>query len=520
MNIKDLVISLGLALLTVWGVQYFFFNKGIGSSSSDGQAQSFVVPAVKQEFKPLNVEVDFLDTEDNISVEYSEVATHWGRVTFSTGGGGVVSLLHNLVNGRDEVISSFDLPESDRSEVAFLLALDQQTPYYYKLVKRQDRENSTILTYQARTQAGTFKKQFTVYQDLNKIDLALTIEPANGAIEPRIFFPGPLLYSQSDDKRGISSKEEEISAIILGSKDSFEKITRDKLDNLRGWYNPHLFGADNRYFVHALVTDPNNFAQRAYYRFVGKDGLGAIVEGQRITSPTTWHMSFYVGPKEISAMSAVDPRLEATFNYWWPFSVIANVLLKILNWLYYYLGNYGFAIVVLTLLIRLILFPMTYRGEADMKRSMEMRKKIAYLKQKYKNDPQRLAQEQAELIKKYGMPGMGGCLPVILIQLPLFFVLSRVLANAVEMYHAPMLWINDLSAPDPFYVLPMIVCIAMLLQAVLARDATQRISGIIMALVFGAVTANFAAGLALYIAVSVLLAVGQTALVKRFRLAE
>jgi YidC/Oxa1 family membrane protein insertase len=190
----------------------------------------------------------------------------------------------------------------------------------------------------------------------------------------------------------------------------------------------------------------------------------------------------------------------------------------LLKFLYSLIGNYGLAIIVLTVLVKLLLLPFTYKSEASMRQQAEVQKKLAYLQQRYKDDPEKLNQERTELIRKHGMPGLGGCLPLLL-QLPLFIALSRVLYSSIELYKAPMWWIPDLSASDPYYILPIGVAIVMLLQAATV-DAKQRLSVIAMALVFGALTVNFASGLALYIFVSTLLTVVQTSTLRYFNIVK
>jgi len=151
-----------------------------------------------------------------------------------------------------------------------------------------------------------------------------------------------------------------------------------------------------------------------------------------------------------------------------------------------------------------------------MKQRLEFQKKLEYLQSKYKHDKAMLAKERAELIRKHGMPGLGGCLPLLL-QVPIFFALRSVLASSIELYKAPFVfWIQDLSAPDPYYVLPAFMSLAMLAQA-FTVDPKQRLMMVVMALIFGPLFAQFPAGLALFIAASIGLGVLQTFVVKKFK---
>jgi len=162
------------------------------------------------------------------------------------------------------------------------------------------------------------------------------------------------------------------------------------------------------------------------------------------------------------------------------------------------------------------MLPFSIKAEKGMKQRLEFQKKLEYLQSKYKHDKAALARERAELIRKNGMPGLGGCLPLLL-QVPIFFALSNLLRSSIELYRAPfMFWIKDLSAPDPYYVLPAFMSLAMLGQA-FTVDPKQRFMMVIMALIFGPLFATFPAGLALYIAASIGLGVIQSFIIKRFK---
>jgi YidC/Oxa1 family membrane protein insertase len=175
----------------------------------------------------------------------------------------------------------------------------------------------------------------------------------------------------------------------------------------------------------------------------------------------------------------------------------------ILNWLNEYVHNYGFAIIILTALIRLLLLPFSLRAKKGLKDGAARQRELQYIQQKYKDDPQARAQAQAEYMRKHGF-GISGCLP-LLIQMPVFFGLSKVLSSSIELYQAPFLWIKDLSASDPYYILSVLVTLGILYRAFTSKDNAQRMPLLGMAIVFGAFSATLPAGLVLYIAIGSLL---------------
>ncbi len=516
MNIKDLVISVGLALATTWAIQYFFFSKYRGVQNNDSSyEQSFVVPKVKQEYNPLNLEVDFIDIKRPDKVILSDIKTEWGSVTFSTDAASLESIefKHPVSDKKDVIRTIFPVTMTERENRCFLVGFEKKTPYYYQLVERKDGDESVQVVYEAKFDGNIISKTFIIYNKKHKIDLVLKVSPrkgATGGLKPRIFYPSPVMPAIANT--------DIISSVTIDRSGTFETINRNKLDIQRGWFGPTLFGTDNRYFVHALVEDTDNFAQRAYYKLEGHEKIFSILEGPTVQTPTTWMMSFYLGPKEDNAMIAVDGRLEKTLAYSGLLAPISKLLLHILKWLYSYLHNYGLAIIALTFIVKFLLLPLTKHGTQKKNQQQELQKKIAYIQQKYKKDPERVAQERNALIRKYGMPGLGCLLPMLL-QMPIFFALSRALSGSIELYEAPMLWISDLSGKDPYYLLPIFIGGSMLVQS-MQGDAQQRYSGLIMVLIIGAFSASFPAGLVLYFCVSTLLGVMQIKVIKYFKIAR
>jgi len=508
MNMRDILLPLTLALLTTWAVQYFIFNRTAISPEGGVQSgQTFTAPQSQLETRPLNREVDFSDADSAYAgqAQLTEVQTEHALYTFSTAGASLQQLTFKRVaDGKPILINTLEpYDKITREEASFLVVLNEKTPYNYTLVSQQRLASATQLVYQAQTPAATIQKTFTIHDDKYQIDLELGITPKQGPVQARLMFGSPYISQVKDDQ---------ISAVYNTQKGSLEKEARAKIDLNKGWFAPTLFGTEDRYFVHALVSDQNKFAERAYYALRDKQVI-SILEAAPIEQRATWNLSFFVGPKDEKVMAAVDPRLEQLLDYSGILAPLARLLLMVLNYLYNFLHNYGWAIVAMTTLINLILLPLNLKGAQGMKKYAEFQKKLDYIKKKYKDDPDTLSREQAALITKNGM-GLGGCLPKLL-QLPIFFALSRVLSNSIQLYQAPFLWIKDLSSKDPYYILPIAIAISMIIQST-ATDPKQRFTMMAVALVFGAFAANFSAGLCLYILVGIILMNIQTYVQQKF----
>ena len=492
MNMKDLVIPVSFALITVFALNYFF----PGNSTKKEVESSFVAPREKKEYRPLNVEVDFFDQKQAAVRKITEIETSWAILNFSTEGASLDSVdFKRESNGETKTIRTvFPVTDTEREKRCLLVALQDQTPYYYSLLSNNETDTAYELVYVGSNDDCTIQKTFSIDKSSPKIDLAIEILPKKStqvAIEPRILFPAPLMPDLKET--------DIVSSIIIDQAGVFAKTHVGQLDGLRGWFKPELFGTDNRYFIHTLIKDENNFAQRSYYKLEDRTRLFSVLEGPAVTEKTSWQLSFYFGPKELDAIAAVDARLEKTLDYSGMLSSLAKLMLYLLNWFYKFLHNYGLAIIALTLLIQILLLPLSLRNSEEKfrKQQMEYQRELAYIEQRFKDRPDQLLAERTELIRKKGLPSMG-CLIPMLIQLPLFFALSRVLSSSFELYKAPMLWIPDLSQRDPYFILPVLVTLFMLMQDT-KGDAQQKMTKTMMAFVFGALTAGFSAGLTLYI---------------------
>jgi YidC/Oxa1 family membrane protein insertase len=514
MNFKEIVFAVCLAVVVTRGVEYFLFSpqKNVATDTRIS-GESFIVPQIRQH--ELNKEIDFIDVETVPHAIKTEVETDHAHLVFSTHGASLEQLDFKRVNhgAQGDIITTiFPVSAVEKEKRCFLVGFDGATPYYYTLSSRVDRDDRTVLTYSADFDGGRIEKTFTIFKLTYRIDMMIRLIPhkkSEHGLRPRIFFPAPIMPD-------IASYDV-ISGVMNDVDGSVVTAVRTALEN-KGWTAPAVFGAENRYFIHTMVHDPNQFAQRGYYSLTGVHGLSAIVEGPDVEAESAWTVSFYCGPKEHDAIMAVDSRLAQTLGTSGILAPISNWLLRLLIDLYRYFGSYGVAIIILTILMKIVLLPFSYKSAQGLQKNAEVNHKLKYLQQKYKDNPERLAQERLELIQREGMPGIAGCLPLLL-QLPIFVALSRVLSTSVEFYRAPFALWSNLAAPDPYYILPALIVVMMMLQAMTAADPKQRTTMLIPAFIFGAFSISFSAGLCLYIAVSTFLGVVQTEIQKKWQAA-
>ena len=287
---------------------------------------------------------------------------------------------------------------------------------------------------------------------------------------------------------------------------------------------------DNYFISAAIPLTPTDRTVKA--QAIGKKVI-TVLEDPSAVLPAggeqTLTYKIYLGPKKLSILEATDHNLSKAVNFGW-FDALARPTLWLLNFLYGYVHNYGVAIILVTIFIKLLFWPITQKGMKSMKNMQKLQPKIAKLKEKYKDDPTKMNQEMMTLYKTYKVNPLGGCLPMV-IQIPVFFALYKVLLQAIELRHAPfMLWITDLSAPDrlpigvdiPYLggipVLTLLMGASMFLQQKMTPstgDPTQQKIMMMLPLIFTFMFVNFPSGLVLYWFVNNLLSILQQQLINK-----
>lgn len=226
---------------------------------------------------------------------------------------------------------------------------------------------------------------------------------------------------------------------------------------------------------------------------------------------------FYAGPKDVQTLETISPYLDLTVDYgwlWW----IAKPIFWFLHFIHGFIGNWGFSIIVLTIIIKAIFFPLSAASYKSMARMRKLGPLMQDLKERYGDDRQKMSAELMKLYKKEKINPMGGCLPV-LVQMPVFIALYWVLMESVELRHTPFLgWIDDLSVMDPYFVLPVIMGLSMYVQFKLnptPPDPTQAKVMQMMPLFMTFMFLWFPAGLVLYWVCNNIISIAQQYLITR-----
>jgi YidC/Oxa1 family membrane protein insertase len=260
---------------------------------------------------------------------------------------------------------------------------------------------------------------------------------------------------------------------------------------------------EGKYFIAALI--PRMAVGEA---IVARQDTFGVVAGLSLPPGQRHELALYAGPKEYKRLTALQVGLEQTIDFgWFMFwsltlvQFIAKPLFLLLQFIYDYTHNYGVAIILVTVLIKILFVPLTHKSYVSMKAMQMLQPKMAELQKKYKDDKERFNKELFLLYKTHKVNPLGGCLPIFL-QIPVFVAFFNILYTTIELRHAPfILWVKDLSSQDPYYVLPVIMGATMFIQQKIqptAMDPRQARMMLILPIVFTFFFLTFPAGLVLY----------------------
>jgi YidC/Oxa1 family membrane protein insertase len=390
-------------------------------------------------------------------------------------------------------------------------------PLYIRFLDSKLNEEAAKVAY------TTNVSEFTLENDSQKV--ILTQQLSNLKITKELTFYADGHYdakvSLSDDKRyfiylgqrpQITEQMMTVSGAMIYTDDEIVTIVEDGDAEGRKTFS----GVE-------LISAFDQYSASIMYGF--KKDTNIIVERDRDDNPIIYfeamkNMDFngYIGQKNYNTLHNIDPVLTNAIEYGW-FTFASKPLFQLLSWLYGIFGNWGWSIIALTLLIRTVLYPLTYKGMISMQRLKEIAPQVKAVQAKHKGDPQRTNAAVMDLYKKHGANPLGGCLPMLL-QIPVFFAIYRVLLNAVELQGAPWLfWIQDLSRMDATYILPVLMGISMYYQQKLTpsnfTDPMQEKIFKFLPLIFTFFFLTFPSGLVLYWFVNNMFSIGQQFIVNQ-----
>ena len=279
---------------------------------------------------------------------------------------------------------------------------------------------------------------------------------------------GQLQRGEPESEGGLFRTYTYTGGILSGPEKPYEKVDFSDMasqdvdrDVAGGWV-----AMIQHYFAAAWVPgaeQTNHYYSKSFAN--GRSAIGVVTPTHTIRPGDTGELSLllYVGPKIQERMESVAPHLERTVDYGWLW-LIAEPLFWLLNWIHGFVGNWGWAIIILTFLIKLVFFQLSATSYKSMARMRKLQPRITTLRERYSADKQRMNQAMMELYREEKINPLGGCLPIV-VQIPVFIALYWVLLESVELRQASFIgWLDDLSLHDPYFVLPILMGVTMLIQ--------------------------------------------------------
>jgi YidC/Oxa1 family membrane protein insertase len=384
----------------------------------------------------------------------------------------------------------------------------------YELAEGQD--SLTVRLNWSGPEGMRVTKAYTFHRNDYSVDLRY--EVTNAGRKPRdVYLYAQFLRSYEETSYGLTTLPTYTGGVIYTQEKHYEKINLEQMrdkplvrDAEGGWV-----AMLQHYFLGAWLPGAKDRIQ--YYSDAQAGNLLAI--GYKTLTPTpvaaggkaTLGTRLYTGPKEQHRLEKLDESLKLTVDYGW-LTFIAAPLFWVLEWLHKMVGNWGWAIILLTILIKAVFYPLSVASYRSMAHMRKMQPRMQALKERFGDDKQKLNQAMMEMYKTEKINPLGGCLP-ILVQIPVFISLYWVLLESVELRQAPWaLWIKDLSAPDPFFVLPVLMGATMLAQQWLNPqpvDPLQKKLMYALPVIFTGMFLFFPSGLVLYWVVQNVLSVAQ-----------
>lgn len=454
------------------------------------------------------------------------VSTDLVTATISAQGGNLVALELSRYKEHDNKEKNFFLFDASHQYFAQAGLMGEGLPTHRSVFKRVDGPTTLAdgadelkVRLEAEEQNGIkVAKILTFKRGSYLIDVAWEIVNGSGkAIAPQAYFQlqrddvspagetkmvstftGPAVFTEAEKYKKVAFSD------VADNKAKFAKTA----DN--GW-----LAMVQHYFVSAWV--PQDKVQREYYmrKLDGSNVIqaGVIIPVSEIAAGAKGEASvkLYAGPQEQAALKEIAPGLDLVVDYGW-LTVVAAPIFWALQFIHGLVGNWGWAIVVLTVILKGIFFPLSAASYKSMAKMRVLTPRLVQLKERYADDKQRLNQEMMKMYQTEKVNPLGGCLP-ILVQIPVFIALYWVLLGAVEMRDAPwILWIKDLASADPLYILPVIMIVSMFIQTKLnptPPDPIQAKVMMAMPFMFGIMFLWFPAGLVLYWVVNNILSIAQ-----------
>lgn len=416
--------------------------------------------------------------------------------------------LYDRMN-REDLVAPLTITPADKA-LRNLSAVEFRSNAESIRLDKDKKTQTLVLSYDGP--AGiAIEKKLTFHNNEFKVDVAIATKGVDGYTVAL-----GTDFGISDKVSSDAAGRVGIVAIVDG------KTVREKSDDIKG-EQQHAgaidwVGQEDKYFTATVLYGGQGIFTTK--KTSAPKEIGDLLNTELLVKdkPESRTLTLYAGPKSYTALAAYGKGLETMVDYGW-FGLLAKPMFWLMERFYAFTGNYGIAIILLTIVVRIILFYPSLKSATAMEEMKAIQPEMAALREKYKKDPQKLNQEMMRLYKEHKVNPLGGCLPMLL-QLPFFVALYNVLSVSIELRQASFIpfWIKDLSVYDPFYILPVLMGVSMVFTMKMTAttvDPQQQKIMMFMNIAFIFLFAWLPAGLLLYITLSNVLSIVQQLYVRK-----
>ena len=433
------------------------------------------------------------------------VVTSWKLSGFGDDDGNPIELVKQ---GLEMKPLSLEFSSADATKKINKTVFEVNAPA--KIMLSEKNRDAEVLFVHSLATGFEIKKKIVFHYNSHRADMEVSLSHSGSSVKGSAFGIG--WYGLGDIKDKMYSYDGPV--IYIDGKRLTKTPDMDKENVYEG--KIEWAGLTNRYYCVAFFPEDREakMTQREVEDDIYSNTLQLVSPGSG--KPISFYM--YAGPKMVSELKKQNRGFQKVINYGW-FDIIAKPIYRVMVWLHdsvFY--NFGWAIIVITVVIKILFFPLTQKSFQSMSKMRKLQPQMKILQERYKNDKTKMNEELMLLYRKHKVNPLAGCLPIFL-QIPVFIALYKVLLESIELKGADFIWwIHDLSLKDPYYVTPLLMGLSMFLQQKLspqANDPVQRNMMLLMPVVFTVMFINFPSGLVIYWLVNNILSIAQQWYVNR-----
>ncbi len=462
---KKTIIALILIFVVFYLSSKFFWKQPVPPQTQQSHVENLQqvaktpkTPAARDE-EETEIGVALLDMPSDIPLNNDIVLENNDIKVILTNRGGNIKqvVLKNIENETQEDAVNLFIKEKGMFNTVFYTSSDTINFRKQNLDYTYDEFTATFFI--EKDDKRIFEKHYSIYNDYT-VNITIKAEDMGFIDAYDIQLDAGIYYDQTGDKRFNTYID-----VVSFVDNNINKITLKKASTGAAQYgNIAWTTIKSKYFMVALIPERTVKLREL---LIAADN-NSILENAQIEvgrNSIDHSFQFYCGPVDYDELRAFNIGLEDAMNFGWKLlRPISKLILKLLKFIYSLIPNYGIAIIILSIIIKFVFYPLTHKSFSSAQKMQQVQPLLKEVQAKYKGNPQKVQQETMKLYKEHGVSPLGGCLP-LLIQFPFLFALYPVLQSTIELRHAGFIfWLKDLSIPDPLYILPVLMGITMFFQ--------------------------------------------------------